>query len=148
MRQWDGWDRVRAGDRDAMLVVDSSPETRLQLASDMRALGFEVVEAGAPLEAIDVLDHAADDICAVIVAPTLVSTSQAALAQFIAEQYPDIPQVLVRGHHWHEGRADHRWLLFDLAGELVNEPRGGRMPSARRRLARGSQFFTVRVPRE
>jgi|GEM_PF-6785668 len=152
MREWSKRERGAPADMDGLvLVVDAERDSRAELAGDMRALGLAVVEASSPLEAIDALDREPDAIGTVVVAPTIRSASQADLARFIAETYPAVLNVLVRGQHWHRGKADHRWLLFDLQGELVNLPAADACRSRtrgirRHRLAQGSGYFRAVKP--
>lgn len=90
MRNLEGSNCMRAG---RVLVLHPDAVRRRPLAETIRLLGYEVVEACTPLEAVWELENGPMDIRAVFVAGGVGDGSD--IVRFIAVRYPQVRRVLV-----------------------------------------------------
>jgi CheY-like chemotaxis protein len=82
--------RVRGGS-ETILVVDADPEVRLLLARLMRRLGYSVVDAATPGQALALVGHALDRLDLLVTEVALPEMSGVDLAARIRDRHPAIP---------------------------------------------------------
>lgn len=98
-----------------ILLVDDDPMVREVTAAMLDDLGYGVVEADSGAEALEVLGREAriDLVMADFIMPGMTGTD---LCQKVAEQWPDLPVLLVTGY------ADDRILAAVGEDRLVLKP--------------------------
>ncbi|MFN8628900.1 MAG: ATP-binding protein [Chloroflexota bacterium] len=82
--------RIRGGS-ETVLVVDADPEVRLLLARLMRHLGYSVVDAATPSQALALVGHAIDRLDLLVTEVALPEMSGADLAERVRGRHPMVP---------------------------------------------------------
>ena len=77
------------------LVVEPAPAMARLLSRMIQDLGFAVIEASGPDEALAEIEHRADEIDLVISELSLSEVSGSKLASFVTQRRPNIPIVLL-----------------------------------------------------
>lgn len=114
-----------------ILVVDDEPSLRAILARQLRSEGYEVLEAGYGLEALEVARNSSEPIDLVlsdIVMPGMIGTE---LAQRLVTEHPGLQVVLMSAHVVDD---------LDRAGS-----RPGTVPVLRKPLERGKMLALLQL---
>jgi CheY-like chemotaxis protein len=80
-----------------VLLVHDDAHRRVPIKAAISGLGFEVVEASTPVEAIWELENGPMDFHAAVIARELGGTSGPDVAHFISLRYPGVTKVLFGG---------------------------------------------------
>lgn len=91
----DNLEHLAAHDYGRVLVALTNSDGRRSLADALGRMGYEVVEAGTPLEAVWELENGPLDIHTALVGLELGRGDGPDVALFLAERYPNIRRVLV-----------------------------------------------------
>ena len=83
--------------RGRVLLVHDDEHRRTPIKAAIRGLGFEVVEASTPVEAIWELENGPMDFHAALIARELCNASGPDVARFISLRYPGVTKVLFGG---------------------------------------------------
>lgn len=78
-----------------VLVVHADPQPRRELGDAIRRLGYQVVEAASPLEAVWELENGPMDIHTAFVAGTLGKSKGQDVVKFLSARYPAVRRILV-----------------------------------------------------
>lgn len=78
-----------------VLLVARSAQLREVLSEFLERLGWSVVTAATPLEAIDQLERLADNLCWVVALQHLTQTTGESLLSFAGHEYPGIRRLLI-----------------------------------------------------
>jgi signal transduction histidine kinase/ActR/RegA family two-component response regulator len=86
------------GKREIVLVVDDDPMVRKSVVAQINSLGYSVVEASSPAEALNVIarDEALDLVFSDIVMPGSIDGIE--LARLVRERRPDLKVLLTSGY--------------------------------------------------
>ena len=120
---------LRSGNA-TILVVDDEIELRKLLARQLRSEGYNVLEAGYGLEALEVARNSAEPVDLVlsdIVMPGMIGTE---LAQRLLAEHPGIQVVLMSAH---------------IVDELARPDRRGHVPVLRKPFEGGKMLAVVQL---
>lgn len=119
-----------------VLIVESDPERRRALRESIGPLGYIVVEANTPVDAVWELENGPADFHAVLVARWLGRCDGRDLVRFIGERYTGVHRVLVTEGDAPKVHAADSVLPgpFDRSHLRVHMPRALRTPDDDERL--------------